>query len=481
MNVREHAPDMDDTALERAMRSSRAVERSSALSASTDRWCRGFAGGLPERFWVHDDEHAQAATRQLGCPAFTHGAHIFLGRLTPESREPVLRHEIVHVAQVEHARRTGSIAPRGVVEAEAELLAGYPAARPVRHGADPQSCYGVWWVAIGVGLYMLIRPGVANAPGLSSPIVRSPSLTQIGFEAIALFVIPGGAIALGGRLGIGFLGTTAFAGAIGNVSFRGVQDVGRGEASPPLLYLFDASTGAIVGFVVPGGVRLIGKAGTWALDGLATQGLVRADIAITEQLAREAALAPLDAVRAEAILAQTGAIGRVSQRWLQHRGLFVLYRGQAQDTAAILSPLARSEGLAASQELVERMRLFRITDTEMATFSARYHDLRFPRSFVEPYGAHELAGLQLGGVGIPTTRIPGIAANFGEQGVIYVLRVPRSLVTKPDPWQHLVLEKEFTIFNSVPSGSVLRVIPAHEVAPLTVNGQGLMVPGTRVP
>lgn len=74
-----------------------------------------------------------------------------------------------------------------------------------------------------------------------------------------------------------------------------------------------------------------------------------------------------------------------------------------------------------------------------------------------------------------------IAANFGEQGVICVLRVPRDLAITPIGWQGLALESEYVILNSVPPGSVLRKIPALEVSPLTVNGEGLLVPGTRVP
>lgn len=463
------------------MRASRAIDSRRALSVSTLRWCRGFEGTLPERFWVHDDSAAEHAAAQLGCPAFTRGDHIYIGRVASGLREHVLRHEIVHVAQVEHARRTGQSGRRRHVEAEAERLAAAPFAQPVRNGADPQGIYGLWWVAIGVGLYILVRPGVANAPGLNSPIIKSPSLTQIGFESIALFVIPGGAMSLAGRLGVGFLGSTAFAGAIGNVSFRGVQDAANGASSPPLLYLFDAITGAIIGFVVPGGFRLIGKAGTRALDELATWGLARADIAITEQLATAAARAPLDAVGAQRILHQVGTVGRVSNWWMNHRGMLVLYRGQAMQTDALLSPLARGpRGVAASDELVARMRLFGITDQEMASFTARWHTEPIPRMFLPPH-AGELAGLPLGGVGIPTTRLPGIAANFGEQGVIYVLRVPRDLAITPIGWQGLALESEYVILNSVPSGTVLRKIPALELSPLTVNGEGLLVPGTRVP
>jgi hypothetical protein len=216
--------------------------------------------------------------------------------------------------------------------------------------------------------------------------------------------------------------------------------------------------------VVPGGFRLIGKAGTWSLDELATWGLVRADLAITERLATAAAQAPLDAAGARQILTQTGAVGRVSNWWLNHRGLIVLFRGQAIKTESILSPLARGpEGVAASEALVARMRGFGITDREMAGFTARRHTDPVQR-FLLPPGASELAGLSLGSVGTPTTRLPGIAANFGEQG-----------------WQGLALESEYVILNSVPSGSVLRTIPALEVSPLTISDHGLLLPGTRVP
>jgi hypothetical protein len=392
-------------------------------------------------------------------------------------RGHVLRHEIVHVAQVEHARRTGSVAPRACVEAEAERLAASPMAQPVRYGADPGGSYGLWWVPIGIGLYILLRPGVANAPGPRSPIIKSPSLTQITFESLALFAIPGGAISLGGRLGFGFLGSMAFAGAVGNVSLRGVQDVANGAPSPPLMYVFDATTGAIIGFVVPGGFRLIGRVGTFGFDRLATYGLVRADIAVTERLAEAAAKAPLDAVAAQRILNSAGLGARVSNWWLDRRGLIVLYRGQAMATDQILSPLARGlGGVAASEQMVARMRLFGITDLEMAGFTAKWH-LNPAPSYFPP----ELAGMPLGAVGIPTTRLPGIAANFGEEGVVYVLRMPRGLALEAVGWQGLAIEKEYVILNSVPSGSIVRVIPASQLAPITVNEAGLLVPGTRLP
>lgn len=466
-----------DEGLAALLSASRGVDWRSAAATSTREWCRGLGPGRPEHVWVHEDEASSLAARRLGCPAFTRGDHIYLGGHPPALREHVLRHELVHVAQVALARRTGQVATRALVEDEAERLARAANPGPVRWGAHPAACHGLWWMAIGVGIYILLRPGVANAPGPRSTLVKSPSLTQITFESLALFAIPGGAMALGGRFGIGFLGRMALGGAAGNVSLRGVDDVFRGSASPPLLYLFDATTGAIVGFVVPGGFRLIGRAGTMALDELATLGVARADIVIARKLAEAAAAQPLNAAGAQVILQQQGLGGRVSTWWLDRRGLMVLYRGQASATTEILSPLAREQGVAASQSMVARMQQLGLSDMEIAGFTARWHTQPIPDFFAPP----GLGGFPLGSVGIPTTRLPGIASNFGEEGVIYILRVPKDMAIVPLGWQGLQLESEFIILNSVPSGSIVKVIPASRIAPIMVDEAGLLVPGVGVP
>jgi hypothetical protein len=466
-----------DDGLEALLRASRGVDCRSAVDSSTWRWCLELGSGLPERIWVHEDEPSLLAAQRLGCPAFTRRNHIYLGAVAPALREHVLRHELVHVAQVALSTRTGHVAPRAFVEDEAERLARAPKPGRVRFGADPEQCHAVWWVAIGVGLYVLLRPGVANAPGPRSTLIKSPTLPQIVFESLALFAVPGGAMALGGRFGIGFLGRMALGGAAGNVSLRGVDDVFRGAASPPLLYLFDAGTGAIVGFVVPGGFRLVGRAGTFAFDELATLGVVRADIAIARKLAEAAAVQPLNAEAAQVILQQQGLGGRVSTWWLDRRGLMVLYRGQSSATTEILSPLAREQGVAASRAMVTRMQQLGLSDREIAGFTAKWHTQPIPDFFAPP----GLGGFPLGSVGIPTTRLPGIAANFGEDGVIYILRVPKDMAIVPLGWQGLQLESEFIILNSVPSGSIVKVIPASRIAPIMVDDSGLLVPGAGVP
>ena len=164
---------------------------------------------------------------------------------------------------------------------------------------------------------------------------------QILDEVICLIAVPGGSMELGARLGIGFLGCSALAGATTNVGMQAVGDIARGQAASPLMYLYDATTGAAIGFVVPGGLRLVGKAGTWSFDRLATLGMSRSEIAITQVLAERAAQPPLTAAEARRLLASQGMISQISKWWLDRRNLIVLCRGQELPATPILNPLAR--------------------------------------------------------------------------------------------------------------------------------------------
>jgi hypothetical protein len=463
----------DDDVISGLLRTSRAVPAAAAVPAETWTWSQEFRELLPKHFWVHDDPPAQRAAARLGRHAFALRDRIVLGAIPDSMRRHVLRHELVHLAQMQLALRGAPVASLERVEAEADRIAAAPLAGPIECAADPEGRYGFWWVAVGVGMYILLRPSVANAPAPGGRLSASPPLPKIVLESLAIFAIPGGAIALGGKLGIGFMGSLALGGASATVGSRAVEDVFNGAPSSPLLYLFDATTGAVIGFVVPGGIRLIGIGGTMAFDRLATWGLVRADIALTEMLAEAAATAPLDAQAAQTILQAQGLSARVSQWWLTRRGLIVLYRGQGMATERILSPLARSEGVAASEELVARMRAEGLMDSEIAGYTARWHTEPVPPLFAPP----NLGGLPLGSVGIPTSRIPGIAANFGEEGIIYIVRVPSSSAITPIGWQGLALESEHVILNNIPPGSVVKTIPASRVSPILINDSGLIVPG----
>ena len=472
----EFRPDRNSHAreIDALLAQSRGEDGRAYLSGETRQWLSALKSQLPKRFWVHRDDASRRAAELLGAGGFVRHNHIFLGDVSAKHLDSVLRHELVHLAQVQVALTSGCVASRHMIEQEAELLSGLPMALPVRYGAHPNQLYPIiWFVAIGVGLYAILRPGVANAPGPNDQTFASPSIGQILGEAFCIFVIPGGALALGGRLGLGFLGSTALAGASGNVGLRVVDDAVKGEASHPLMYLFDATTGAVVGFVVPGGIRLIGKAGTYGFDRLATYGMSKSDIVLTNMLAQQAAKAPLNAMQAQQILQTRGMAGQISKWWLDRRGVIVLYRGQDRATSEILSPLARQEGVAASEALVARLRSHGLPDSEIAGYTARYHDNPV-RAYDAPPG---LAGQPLGAAGIPTTGLPGIAANFGEGGVIYVIRIPKNAVISPRGWEGLILEDEHIIFNRIPPGSIVQAIPASRVAPLTVNKDSLLAPG----
>jgi hypothetical protein len=374
------------------------------------------------------------------------------------------------LAQMQMALRTGRISSASDVEREAEEIGARHTASPVRCGAHPHRTHPFLpiLVAVGAGLFVLLYPKPANAPGPKDKTIPAPSDAKILGEALCLFVVPGGAMALGGKLGLGFLGRSALAGGTAGAALQAVGDADRGQASPALLYLYDIGTGAALGFIVPGGFRLIGQAGTQAFDKLATLGLSQSDIALTKMLAERAAQAPLTAAEAQQVLAQRGMAAQVSKWWLDRRNLIVLYRGQQIAATPILSPMGRTQGAAASEELLARLRGMNLSDVEIASASARYHGDPLPR------GAGALSGVPAGAVGIPTSGIPGIAAGFADDGVVYIIRVPKSVVVRPEPWQGLEAEDEFTIFNQIPAGSVVRVVPANRLPALRVNGAGLV-------
>jgi hypothetical protein len=219
-------------------------------------------------------------------------------------------------------------------------------------------------------------------------------------------------------------------------------------------------------------IRLIGRGGTQALDWLATQGMRRSDLAITRMLAQRAAAGPLPQGELANFLRPHGWTGRASNWWINRRGLMILYRGQATPTTRILSPLAREEGVGASERLVARMRAAGLSDEEIAGYVARWHTQPVPE-FLVPQG---LGGQRLGAVGIPTTRIPGIAAQpeFGARGVVYVIRVPRGAAIQVPRWG-LSVENEWVILNRLPEGSTVGAISPARIPPLTVDEAGRLV------
>jgi hypothetical protein len=55
--------------------------------------------------------------------------------------------------------------------------------------------------------------------------------------------------------------------------------------------------------------------------------------------------------------------------------------------------------------------------------------------------------------------------------------MPVGQAISPLGWSGLQLENEYIILNQVPSGSIVRAIPAQRVAPLMVDESGLLIPG----
>jgi hypothetical protein len=244
----------------------------------------------------------------------------------------------------------------------------------------------------------------------------------------------------------------------------------------------DAGLGMVVGGALNMGmaVATVAAVGPGALDMAATRAITSSDLAVAQRLAQRALAGPVP--EAELLqLQQAGLVGRMAQGWADARGFQVLYRGQAVPTAEILSPAARAGGTGASRDLYQAMRAEGLTDLEIAGYTARWNNQPVP-TFDAPPG---LGGQPLGGVGIPTTRLPNIAADFapGPTGVIYVLRVPKSL---PVPaagqgWgAQSALEQEWVIFHQLPNGMVVRTMPGNVVPPLRFDAPA-GVPSLAVP
>lgn len=208
---------------------------------------------------LHDDLLAHMLTMLLGAHALTLGDHIFLGPTlnTPlgPRREEALSHELVHVAQVRRGWATGRYASSRLVEEEAAQISQGSRVGGVEQGAGPGEAYGLWWVIpIAAGLYVLLRPNVANAPSqedvAAGRLQPSVSEAQVAGEALALFAVPTGVAGALGRLGFGVVSSFALSGAASSLSYHGVQDVGAGEFSGIEAYVVDATTGLVIGAVV---------------------------------------------------------------------------------------------------------------------------------------------------------------------------------------------------------------------------------------
>lgn len=251
--------------------------------------------------------------------------------------------------------------------------------------------------------------------------------------------------------------------------FAGIQ-FGQGLEALSQGYLYHLGTGAntvftreqqeSAGSLMASGVVSMAQAATVVatlLPGLmdiqATRAITSSDLNIARGLGRRSLLGPVPEAELDQLI-RPGLVGRIALRWADLRKFQIVYRGQASGTEEILSPVARQSGVAASRQLYDAMKAQGMTDLQIAGYTARWSGSPVP----------ELGGLPVGGVGIPTTRLPNIAADFANSptGVIYVLRVPKGLGIEVGMggWgKQSLLEQEWVFFHQIPNGYVVRVLP----------------------
>jgi hypothetical protein len=87
-----------------------------------------------------------------------------------------------------------------------------------------------------------------------------------------------------------------------------------------------------------------------------------------------------------------------------------------------------------------------------------------------------MVGEPVGGIGIPMSGTPGIAAHFGESGVVYLIRLPKEAVVKVPPWG-LALENEYAVFHKLPEGAIVDIFPASRIPALKLDGAGRLITG----
>jgi len=202
---------------------------------------------------IFDSPASHRAAAELGAYAYSWQGDIFLGSELGQSGTPsranAIHHEKIHALQ---ARNSGHHAHESALETEAHNSS----IQTPRLTANPNTVMG-WWFVIPLlaGAYVLLRPNVANAPAPDDPLVKSTSEFQVAGEALALFAVPAGVASVLGRLGFGVIASFALSGAASSISYRGVQDVGRGEFSGIEAYVVDATTGLVIGAIVGGVFR----------------------------------------------------------------------------------------------------------------------------------------------------------------------------------------------------------------------------------
>ena len=175
-----------------------------------------------------------------------------------------------------------------------------------------------------------------------------------------------------------------------------------------------------------------------------------------------------------------GLIAKTARKWIDKRGYEITYRGQSSGTTPILSPLARTNGVEASEALLGRMRTAGMTDGEIASMTARFHGVETEAGMVRFgfQGEDEiinkilnsgLVGEKMGAVGIPTSKIPGIASSFAysDEGVLFAIRLNKGKAVKPvSPRPELNFEEERVVFNQIADRDIFRRYSPTQVMPI---------------
>ncbi len=227
---------------------------------------------------IHTDGSAGQMAQTLRARAFTVGQDIAFapGEYQPGSPigDALLAHELAHVIQQSPSggkQANHSPAQSGELENDADHTAvqavvglwqksgaalkdiGRNALPRLKTGLRLQRCPVAAGVgAVGAGLYVILRPNIANAPGPGDKTYKSVSPLQVAGEAVAIFGVPGVVGAAMTRAGYGIVAVSGTTGAISSVGYRGVQDIAAGEFSGVSYYVADATTGALIGVVVGG-------------------------------------------------------------------------------------------------------------------------------------------------------------------------------------------------------------------------------------
>jgi RHS repeat-associated protein len=235
------------------------------------------------------------------------------------------------------------------------------------------------------------------------------------------------------------------------------------------------------------------------IDNIATNRVIHGDIKLSESMAeavKNTVMQSDDFINHLAGLRQgEDSLTKLSRQWLDNRGYQILYRGQSSGTTPILSPIARNQGISASHDLTQRMRAVGLVDDDIASMTARFHGEPVETGSIKYAFSSELdpnaqkifssldkdnlVGERLGGVGIPTSNIPGIASSFGygDSGVLFVLKLHKGTAIKPsNPQPVLLFEEEHIVLNQIIDNDIYKKMATSKVSPIRYDyGDGKII------